>query len=49
MLILVYASIATMPLPAHGHGDKDEVVEAGNLAELGSALQDEYPEPISGV
>ena len=49
MLILVYASIAIMPIPEHGHGDKDEVIQADNLTELGSALQDEYPEPASGV
>lgn len=50
MLVLVYTSVATMPLPDHGHDGQGETLEtADNLGELGSALRNEHREPISGM
>ncbi len=50
MLVLVYTSVATMPLPTHGHDGHEETLEtADNVAELGRALRNEHREPISGV
>jgi F-type H+-transporting ATPase subunit a len=49
MLVLVYTSVATMPLPDHnGHTD-DDFEKAHGLAEIGRALQNEHREPISGM
>jgi F-type H+-transporting ATPase subunit a len=49
MLVLVYTSIATMPLPDHSGGHDTELEKAQGIAEIGSVLRNEHREPISGM
>lgn len=49
MLVLVYTSVATMPLAEHGGHGQSKLETAGDIVELGSALRNEHREPISGM
>lgn len=49
MLVLVYTSVATLPVPEHDAHGTDELEQAHGVAEIGNALRNEHREPISGM